>query len=244
MSLADDDFLPLIEHLVGPHPVEQAVLRQGEQHIHDCEWEQLAGVDEYPLQAGHLLLPESSADCRTASAEALAFFGDIEHVLYTDAPVAARGQAAEGQHLVFAQSIDELAGHTEDLRRLGGRDLVFCTQHYDTRTMRDVVEDLAHGGLGRGVPVDPLGKGLRRRQHRRVDGVERGCEGVCCHVLDCTGSCNSCNRFVAGLRVGIRRRSAPKLSGFARQYEQCGVRADRTSSSSSPGPTPGFRSGP
>lgn len=52
-TLADDDALPLVEQLVGPHPIEEPILREGEQHVHDREWEELIGVDEHPIDASH-----------------------------------------------------------------------------------------------------------------------------------------------------------------------------------------------
>lgn len=38
-TLTDDDALPLIEHLIRPHPGEEEVLRQRQEQVHDREGE-------------------------------------------------------------------------------------------------------------------------------------------------------------------------------------------------------------
>lgn len=97
----DDHPLQLLEQLVGPHPREQQLLGHGQQHIHDRERIELAGVDEHPVEASHRsgveqsgVLDRSTEGVVTGPAS-LTLGGDLDHVLHPYAPVSAARQTPE-----------------------------------------------------------------------------------------------------------------------------------------------------
>ncbi len=64
--------------------------------------------------------PDGSTQCLTAGPALLVFGCDVYDVLDADAAVPAAGQAAEGEHAVLAQPVDELACDPEDVGCLSG----------------------------------------------------------------------------------------------------------------------------
>lgn len=95
------------------------------------------------------LLPERGTDRVAPCAEMLALGGDCHDVLDPDPAVATARQAAESEHAISAEPVNELAADTEDVGSLGGGDFVLGAQYHDARAAGHVVEHRAHGSLHR-----------------------------------------------------------------------------------------------
>lgn len=104
---------------------------------------------------------------------------------------------AEGEHAVLAESVNELAGHAEDVRSLGGCDFVIGPEHNDSGAMGDIVEHRTHGCLDRHVAIQAVSQTLCVSSGDGVDRVKGGCECVKCHEIQGIRNCNTDNCVLA-----------------------------------------------
>lgn len=106
----------------------------------------------------------------------LALGGDLDHVLDADATVSAAGETAEGQELVLAEPVDELAGCAEQLRRLCRRHLLLGAEDHDPLTVGQIGQHRAHDQRNLGVVIKVPDETLRRSANIGIVRVEGGGE--------------------------------------------------------------------
>ncbi|GAA2228254.1 hypothetical protein GCM10009851_10760 [Herbiconiux moechotypicola] len=107
-----------------------------------------------------------------ADAALLAFCGDIERILYSDATVATARKPAERKGAIFTEPVDELARHSEKLRGLSGGQLILGAKHDDSGTSRYVSEHRTDRSLERAVTLQGLRQLVSAGAHRGIDRIE------------------------------------------------------------------------